>query len=205
MSTPQAHSRYPLGLFAVALSAAVFYVSSGLGTLWPLTWVAPLPVLVVAFQRSGMRAAFMGPAANGGVEICKDLDFPAWSRVYGRRGVRFLAVPAWDFVDDARPHARMAVVRGVENGFTIARSAQHGLVTLSDSHGRILGEQSSATDPILVIAAPPGAGTTLYARFGDWFGWAAVVCAAALLIGAIASGAPYRRVRGSEHLPRARG
>ena len=135
---------------------------------------------------------FAGPGAQWGVAICKDLDFPAWSRAYSQRGVRFLAVPAWDFVDDARPHSRMAVVRGVESGFTIARSAQNGLVTLSDSHGRILGEQSSATDPIMVVEALPGLGTTFYARFSDWFGWATVGFAGALLIEPLPSVGPNR-------------
>ena len=79
----------------------------------------------------------------------------------------------------------MAVTRGVENGFTIARSAQGGLVTLSDSYGRILGEQSSVADPLMVLEAPPGAGTTFYARFGDWFGWASVLLARVLLIGSL--------------------
>jgi len=49
-----------------------------------------------------------------GVEICKDLDFPAWSRRYGRQDIQFLAVPAWDFVVDAYLHGRMATLRGVE-------------------------------------------------------------------------------------------
>jgi apolipoprotein N-acyltransferase len=69
----------------------------------------------------------------------------------------------------------MAVTRGIENGFTIARSAQEGLITFSDSYGRILGEQSSATDPMMVQRIPPGPGATFYTRYGDWFGWATVV------------------------------
>ena len=143
----------------------------------------PVPIIESDYARGERPTFFPGPGGQWGVAICKDLDFPAWSRVYGRRGVRFLAVPAWDFVEDGRLHSRMAVARGVENGFTIARSAQRGLVTLSDSYGRILGEQSSAADPLMVLEAPPGAGTTFYARFGDWFGWANVLFASVLLIG----------------------
>jgi apolipoprotein N-acyltransferase len=142
----------------------------------------PVPIIERDYGRGTDATLFTGPGAQWGVAICKDLDFPAWLRVYGARGVRFLAVPAWDFVDDARLHARMAVVRGVESGFTIVRSAQFGLVTLSDSYGRILREQSSASDPLVVDAAPSGVGTTFYARFGDWFGWASVLLAATLMI-----------------------
>jgi apolipoprotein N-acyltransferase len=145
----------------------------------------PVPIIERDYARGNTPMLFSGPGGQWGVAICKDLDFPAWSRLYARQGVRFLAVPAWDFVDDARLHSRMAVVRGVENGFTIGRSAQQGLVTLSDSYGRILAEQASASDPILVAAAPPGVGMTVYARLGDWFGWTNVFLAGVLVIGMI--------------------
>jgi apolipoprotein N-acyltransferase len=81
----------------------------------------------------------------------------------------------------------MAVVRGVENGFTLARSAQDGLVTVSDPYGRILGEQASLTDPTIVVSAPPGIGPTLYARFGDWFGWMSLLLAGAFMVRIIAA------------------
>jgi apolipoprotein N-acyltransferase len=146
----------------------------------------PVPLIEREYGRGETPMLFTGPGAQWGVAICKDLDFPAWAREYGRRGVRFLAVPAWDFGEDARLHARMAVVRGVENGFTLARSAQDGLVTLSDSYGRILGEQASATDPIIVVSGPPGVGPTFYTLFGDWFGWMNVVLAGAFMMRLIA-------------------
>jgi apolipoprotein N-acyltransferase len=142
----------------------------------------PVPLVEREYGRGETPMLFTGPGAQWGVAICKDLDFPAWVREYGRRGVRFLAAPAWDFGEDARLHARMAVVRGVENGFTLARSAQDGLVTLSDSYGRILGEHASAVDPITVVSAPPGIGATFYTRFGDWFGWMSVLVAGALMV-----------------------
>jgi apolipoprotein N-acyltransferase len=148
----------------------------------------PVPIIERDYARGNAPTFFAGPGAQWGVAICKDLDFPDWLRGYGERDVRFLAVPAWDFVDDARLHSRMAVVRGVENGFTIARSAQGGFVTVSDSYGRIVAEQSSATDPLIVVAAPPGTGRTFYARFGDWFGWINVFAACACMIGITATG-----------------
>ena len=77
---------------------------------------------------------FAGPAAEWGVEICKDMDFPAWSRKYGALGVRLLAVPSLDFGRDGRLHSRMAVTRGVENGYAVVRAAGQGL-TISDAYG----------------------------------------------------------------------
>lgn len=146
-----------------------------------------VPILEGAFASGDTPGVFAGPGGPWGVAICKDLDFPAWLRAYGQRGVRFLAVPAWDFVRDGRLHSRMAVVRGVENGFTIARSAQEGVVTFSDAYGRILGERSSATDPQIVQSISPGPGATVYTRYGDWFGWANLVLLSGLFVGIIVS------------------
>ncbi len=124
------------------------------------------------------------PGVEWGVAICKDMDFPAWSREYGHRGARIMAVPAWDFVVDGRLHSRMAVVRGVENGFALARVAQQGLLTFSDAYGRILAEAATSRQPeaLLVRNLRPGPGSTFYTRFGDWFGWAVVLGLAALII-----------------------
>ena len=48
--------------FATLLSALAFYASTGLGELWPLAWVAPVPLLWVA-NRSRPRDAFAAAAA----------------------------------------------------------------------------------------------------------------------------------------------
>jgi apolipoprotein N-acyltransferase len=122
-------------------------------------------------------------AEGWGVAICKDMDFPDWSRGYGRREVRILAVPAWDFVVDARLHSRMAVVRSVENGFSMARSAREGSLTLTDGYGRITAEAASngSADSLLLGNLKPGPGPTLYTWLGDWFGWMSVVLLAVLL------------------------
>jgi len=136
---------------------------------------------------------FDAPGGPWGVAICKDMDFPAWSRRYGQRGVRIMAVPAWDFVRDGRLHARMAVLRGVENGFAMARVAMEGVLTVSDAYGRIVSETTSAwrPDALLVAAVPPGPGATFYTRTGDWFGW--VTVAGAMAFVAFAARRPERR------------
>jgi apolipoprotein N-acyltransferase len=125
-----------------------------------------------------------GPGVPSGVAICKDMDFQAWSRQYGQRGVRILYVPAWDFIRDARQHSRMAVLRGVEEGFTIARAAQEGNLTFSDAYGRVLAETSSSQmpDAALVADIPAGPGPTVYTRFGDWFGWLCVMALAGVCL-----------------------
>jgi apolipoprotein N-acyltransferase len=115
------------------------------------------------------------------------MDFPAWSRLYARRGALLMAVPAWDFVVDARLHSRMAVVRGIEHGFGIARTAQQGALTLSDAYGRILAETrtANAAEALLTADIYPGPGATFYTRFGDWFGWLNMLALVALIAGAL--------------------
>jgi apolipoprotein N-acyltransferase len=108
-----------------------------------------------------------------GMQICKDMDFPALSRQYGAKGAGLLLVPAWDFTLDGWLHGRMAVMRGVESGFTIARAAKQGVLTVSDNRGRILAQQDAATVRFasLLTNAPVRHDDTLYTRWGDWFAW----------------------------------
>jgi apolipoprotein N-acyltransferase len=122
--------------------------------------------------------------ANGvrtGVAICKDMDFPALGRSYGADAVALMLVPAWDFERDAWQHSRMAVLRGVENGYAIARSARDGVMTMSDAYGRVSAQAASGVDVATLTAtlAAPRHMATLYARIGDAFGWA---CAALALL-----------------------
>ena len=119
-----------------------------------------------------------------GVAICKDLDFPRMIRDYGRQGVELLLVPAWDFVADARMHSRMALVRGVENGFAIARAAAGGYLSAFDRYGRVIAERETSRAHPVAIVADLGlkSGGTVYTRIGDAFAWLCVAAAALLII-----------------------
>jgi apolipoprotein N-acyltransferase len=55
--------------------------------------------------------------------ICKDMDFPAQTRVYGTRHIDLILVPAWDFTVDAWLHS----FRCVESGFAMVRIAKKGV------------------------------------------------------------------------------
>jgi apolipoprotein N-acyltransferase len=103
------------------------------------------------------------PWGKTGVAICKDLDYPWFIRTYGARNVTLMLVPAWDWKEpNAVIHERMALVRGVENGFAMARSAKTGFVTAHDAFGRTLMSNSTfAEDPAMVVAdVPLGPGIT---------------------------------------------
>ena len=66
------------------------------------------------------------PSGRWGLQICKDMDFPELSRRYAAEGANLLLVPAWDFNVDRWLHARMAMLRAVENGFALARAGRNG-------------------------------------------------------------------------------
>jgi len=116
------------------------------------------------------------PSGRWGLQICKDMDFPKLSREYAAEGANLLLVPAWDFNLDRWLHARMAVLRAVENGFALARSARNGLLTLSDNRGRILAE--AATTPRRFVSVTGSVNVsreqTFYTHAGDWFAWLCV-------------------------------
>lgn len=120
-----------------------------------------------------------------GVAICKDLDFTETGRAQGELGTQLLLVPAWDFDDDAWLHGRMAILRGVESGFAMARSARDGQLTLSDNRGRVLAQASSvktSTTTTLLGDLPLRATHTLYTRIGDAFAWLCTLIAAGLAL-----------------------
>jgi apolipoprotein N-acyltransferase len=111
------------------------------------------------------------------------MDFPALSREYGNRGVGLLLVPAWDFRYGDWLHSRMAILRGVESGFIIARNAKQGRLTITDNRGRVLAEAPESRTGFAVIdsIAPVAHEETLYVRFGDWFAWICLIGSACVL------------------------
>ena len=130
------------------------------------------------------RSVVTEPSGKWGLQICKDMDFPRLSRQYAQDGIGLLIVPAWDFVQDGWLHGRMAVLRGVESGFSIARSAKLGILTATDDRGRVLAERNTLAAPFATVVAtiPVRHDATIYARFGDWFAWLNIAALVILLI-----------------------
>jgi apolipoprotein N-acyltransferase len=126
----------------------------------------------------GLEDLFMKGNKNGifnfnkhkvGIPICKDLDFPNYISEYSQ--VSFLTIPAWDFVVDGWLHSRMAILRGVENGFAEIRTARQGKLTISNRYGKVIYEAdcSKGKAQSLLGNLPLQNESTFYARFGDWF------------------------------------
>lgn len=113
------------------------------------------------------------PAPGTGIAICKDMHFPKLGLSYASKGARLMLVPANDFNVDAKLMMMVAAIRGIEGGYSVARTARNGMSAVSDPYGRILAERKSEekigqlTSQIpKALIAPP-----LYVRIGDLFGW----------------------------------
>jgi apolipoprotein N-acyltransferase len=142
-----------------------------------------VPLVEMRFRPGERDAVVMLDRNRLGVAICKDMDFPRLARRYGRAGIQAMLVPAWDFDVDGIHHARMAVLRGVEQGFSVIRAANMGMLTISDPYGRIVAEAESAEAPVMTLSAqaPLGGIRTLYGRIGDAFGWSSVAIVGLLM------------------------
>ena len=143
---------------------------------------------VLSYNKQHMLPPFESPLTPGttlvtmsrradrwGVAICKDMDFTPLSRQYGAAGVGLMLVPGWDFNVDRNWHGHIAVMRGVEDGFSIVRAAKNGYLTVSDDRGRVVAETRSDAAPFatLIATVPAAHSGTLYLLLGDWFGWLA--------------------------------
>ena len=120
-----------------------------------------------------------------GLAICRDMDYPDPANRYGQLGVGLLLVPAWDQVEDRWWHGHMALMRGVENGYSIVRSAKAGFLTVSDDRGRVLAEATNLptqTFTMLLATVPVRHDATLYQSWGDWFAWLCIATTVGLLV-----------------------
>ena len=116
-------------------------------------------------------AIFDAPWGRTAVLISQDLDFPETARELAAHDVRIVMAPASDWPGSELIHQRMAVVRGVESGFSLARAARGGVVSANDSRGREIAARQSirGEDTVVTANLPLGTGRTLYSRTDDWF------------------------------------
>jgi apolipoprotein N-acyltransferase len=187
---------------AAAAAAAGATVVAGFGTAvdgaahnvaWVFTPGAAGPVTyekrhLIPVLESSVFEPGRGPVAlaNGvGLEICLDMDF---QRTLRRDELatrpRLLAVPAWDFGADGWFHARDALLRSIENGVPMARSARDGLLSLNDRYGRIVAQAHTVAGFSTIVGELPLAGrggATTYDGIGDVFGWLCLALGLGLL------------------------
>ncbi len=126
-----------------------------------------------------------------GLAICRDMIFTDFGRRYGRLGVSAMLVPAWDFYRDAWMASSVAALRGVESGYSVVRAGRESYLNVSDRYGHTMARRRSDFLPGSSVLAdlPLGPATpTLYARYGNAFGWLAVAASAIMMLFAVRPG-----------------
>lgn len=133
------------------------------------------PLRPMETEIAGTKPGLLGKGRA--MAICKDMDFPNSIRADVQSGIQIMIVPASDFTRDDWIHARMAILRGVENGFAVLRAAFNGLETVSDAQGRVLASTNTSRMGMITLLArvPLGRGPTFYTRVGDVFAWICIM------------------------------
>ncbi len=117
------------------------------------------------------RVTWREPAGIYGTAICKDMGFPSLARGYGNDGAALMLIPAFDFEEDRWYSDRVAMLRGVESGFSVVRAPRAGNLIAADAFGRVLAEKPSYAEEFstLLVKVPVRHLNTLYNALGDWF------------------------------------
>jgi len=117
------------------------------------------------------KTLFTAGAARFGVAICFEAIFPPMTRDLVRRGAEMIVTitnDAWYGRSSAAwQHARMSLVRSVEDGVHQIRSANTGISFVSDPFGRVLGETDVFVEDLLMVAIEPKRVPTFYLLHGD--------------------------------------
>ncbi|GAA3544905.1 apolipoprotein N-acyltransferase [Amycolatopsis ultiminotia] len=121
---------------------------------------------------AGNDLAFL-PGQHIGLEVCMDVNGSSPTSDYAPAGAGLILIPASDEDVDGWQHSRTAVLRGVENGVSVAWSATRGAPTLSDATGHVLADTRTGSTPMATATAdvPLGTGDTPYRHLHDWFAW----------------------------------
>ena len=150
--------------------------------LWTYLKTHPVPTSTDV-PGDGIIPTADAPFARLATAICYDMDFPNLIRQAGRKRADVMLVPAWDWREIDPLHARMAVLRAIENGFSMVRQTGEGLSIAVDYQGRVLAAMDHFTteDRVMIAQVPARGVSTIYARFGDWFAWLCIASLIAIL------------------------
>lgn len=125
-------------------------------------------------ETSGELMFLDTPYGRISTAVCFDMDFPGLIRQAGRNKVDIMLVAADSpTVPVSRYHTKMAMFRGIENGFSTVRTVLEGLTMSTDYHGRVLSRMDFYTtrERILITHVPVKGVNTLYSAWGDWLVW----------------------------------
>lgn len=184
------------------------YLFMGLGVLHPGRR-PPLENKVIAITPSGeiawqyhkarpvvgSEAPFLPPGHNDlatlntpfgrvGLVICHDLDFADFVAQAGRNQVELMLAPSADWPVIADLHAKMGIMRAVENGFWLLRPADDGLSVIASPQGHTIFSEYDADleNRVFVGQVPVLRKHTIYPHVGPYLPFAAAAFLAGLLL-----------------------
>jgi apolipoprotein N-acyltransferase len=138
----------------------------------------------VADFTPGERAEVGDAGRPLGIFICYEAIFPDLVRQFTGSGAELLVNVTNDgwYGRTSAPyqHLAMAVFRAVENRRYLVRAANTGISAIVDPWGRIQASSELFEARALVGEVSYLRGETVYARFGDVFGWACLLASLAL-------------------------
>jgi apolipoprotein N-acyltransferase len=141
-----------------------------------------------------------------GAFICYESMYPNYAARMSLAGANVLVTQSNDAWFQSRAameqHLSAVVFRAAENRKWVVRSTTNGITAFLDERGRIVKELDKHKAGFLIESVPLRPGTTLYARFGDWF---VLVCGALTVFTLFASrnaqGSEERRNNGKQEKP----
>ena len=119
--------------------------------------------------------------------ICFDAEFPNFIRQAGKNKVDIMFLPANDWKEIDPIHSHMAIMRAIENGFTLVHPAGQGLSVAADNRGRVIASMDFyiGDQQVMYADVPYCHSSTLYAKIGDAFGWMCIAGFVTLLISVV--------------------
>ena len=112
--------------------------------------------------------------------ICNDFHFQTLIRQAGSNNVDIMMAPYNDIHPYEQQDAVVAIMRAVENGYSMVKATRIGPSMITDYQGRVLGRQNYGDGGGVMLASIPTRGVvTIYSRIGDTF---AYLCAIGLVL-----------------------
>ena len=152
-----------------------------------LFFAAPLVAVIGTGFAAGDTAAVLPIGAHRlSAAICYEIVYPALVRRFVQNGSELLTTitnDAW-FGRTSAPyqHFEQASMRAIEEGRYLVRSANTGISGIVDPYGRVQAHTDIFRPATVVGSVRLLNESTVYARTGDVFAYAAVVITAALLV-----------------------
>jgi len=123
---------------------------------------------------------FDTPHGKVGIGVCWDRHRLWITRELARAGAEIVLMPVDDDFNHNQwfPafHASDSVFRAVENRVAFGLGTTSGISLVVDPYGHIMAESGINERSAVIGKVFTVPGTTLYSRFGDWFGWLMVLC-----------------------------